>query len=158
MYFPNADKAQNTICSSPGRKRKWFLLSSRSTHNFIARSYSCISKVATVIDSQHELLCHVLSWDPYTAYHILSGERIKRGTRPTLVLSQYDDSNELKASHVPGAFGVTLTMSSSKLKRPIIHAISVVVIWRFWPTLHSVTPAGHPGPAPSPRPNPRLSP
>jgi len=37
-------------------------------------------------------------------------------------------------------------------------APAVVVIWRFCPTLHSVTPAGHPGPAPSPRPNPRLSP
>ena len=51
MYFPNADKAQHTICSSPGQKRKWFLMSSRSTHNFIARLYSCISKVTTVIDS-----------------------------------------------------------------------------------------------------------
>ena len=30
----------------------------------------------------------------------------------------------------------------------------VVVIGEFRPTLHSMTPAGHPGPAPSPRPNP----
>ena len=34
----------------------------------------------------------------------------------------------------------------------------VVIIGRFCSTLHSVTPAGHPGPAPSHRPNPRLSP
>ena len=39
-----------------------------------------------------------------------------------------------------------------------VDVMVVVVIGRFWHTLHSVTPAGHPGPDPSHRPNPRTSP
>ena len=129
MYFPNADKAQNTISSSPGRKRKWFLLSSRSTHNFIARSYSCISKVTTVIDSlpiTWVVVSRALMKPVYSVSYSVgeSGSREEQDQHWSCHKTTIATNWRLPM-HVPGAFDVTLTMSSSKLKHPIIHAISV---------------------------------